>query len=58
VKNEKRLAPASICLTFYGIQFFYRHTVPREWPTLERLAGRGASRGTTSYGGEVPEPLA
>jgi integrase/recombinase XerD len=37
VKNEKRWAPASLCLAFYGIQFFYRRTVPREWPTLERL---------------------
>jgi integrase/recombinase XerD len=37
LKNEKRLAPASLALTFHGIRFFFRHTVPRDWATLKQL---------------------
>jgi integrase/recombinase XerD len=37
VKNEKRWAPASLRLAFYGIRFFYRRVAPRQWATLERL---------------------
>jgi len=37
VKNEKRWAVASLRLAFYGIQFFYRRTVPRDWATLKQL---------------------
>jgi integrase/recombinase XerD len=37
LKNEKRFAPASLALAFYGIQFFYRRTVPRDWQTLKQL---------------------
>jgi integrase/recombinase XerD len=37
VKNEKRWATASLRLAFYGIQFFYRRTLPRDWATLKQL---------------------
>lgn len=37
LKNEKQLAPASLKIAFHGIRFFFRTTVPRDWPTLERL---------------------
>jgi integrase/recombinase XerD len=38
VRNEKRWAPASLRLAFYGIRFFYRRVVPRPWATLEHLS--------------------
>lgn len=37
LKNDKQLAPGSLRIAFYGIRFFYRSTVPRDWLTLERL---------------------
>lgn len=37
LKNEKRFAPPSLKIAFSGIKFFYTHTVPREWQTLEKL---------------------
>jgi site-specific recombinase XerD len=37
LKNETQLAPASIKMAFHGIRFFFRHTTPRDWPTLQRL---------------------
>jgi len=37
LKNEKRFAPSSLALAFYGIRFFYRRTVPRDWTTLKQL---------------------
>jgi integrase/recombinase XerD len=37
LKNEKQLAPGSLRIAFYGIRFFFRRTVPREWTTLEHL---------------------
>jgi integrase/recombinase XerD len=37
VKNEKQWAAASLRLAFYGIQFFYRRTIPRDWATLKQL---------------------
>jgi integrase/recombinase XerD len=37
LKNEKRFAPPSLIIAFSGIKFFFTHTVPREWPTLEQL---------------------
>lgn len=37
LKNDKQLAPGSLRIAFYGIRFFYRHTVRRNWLTLERL---------------------
>ena len=37
LKNEKLFAPASLKIAFYGIRFFFRTTVPRDWPTLRQL---------------------
>ena len=37
LKNEKRFAPASLKMAYYGIRYFYTHTAPRQWVTLERL---------------------
>jgi integrase/recombinase XerD len=37
LKNEKHFAPASLKLTFCGLAFFYTHTAPRDWPTLQQL---------------------
>lgn len=37
LKNEKRFAPASLKMAYYGIRYFYTHTAPRQWTTLERL---------------------
>lgn len=37
LKNEKKYSAASLKMAFYGIRFFFRHTEPRDWPTLERL---------------------
>src|SRR5688572_11287737 len=37
LKNDKQLAPASLKIAFHGIRFFFRTTVPRDWPTLQRL---------------------
>jgi site-specific recombinase XerD len=37
LKNETPLAPASIRMAFHGIRFFFRHTAPRQWQTLERM---------------------
>ena len=37
LKNEKRFAPASLKMAYYGIRYFYTHTAPRQWATLERL---------------------
>lgn len=42
--NETKLSAASIKMAFYGIRFFFRHTEPREWPTLERLKVRPERR--------------
>lgn len=37
LKNDKKFAPASLKMAFYGIRYFYTHTVPREWTTLRKL---------------------
>jgi integrase/recombinase XerD len=37
LKNEKQWAAASLAQAFYGIRFFYRRTVPRDWATLTQL---------------------
>jgi integrase/recombinase XerD len=37
LKNEKEYSAASLKMAFYGIRFFFRHTEPRDWPTLESL---------------------
>jgi integrase/recombinase XerD len=42
--NKKKYSAASIKMAFYGIRFFYRHTEPREWPTLDQLQVRPERR--------------
>jgi site-specific recombinase XerD len=37
LKNERNFASASLGIAYSGIQFFYSHTSPRNWPTLRRL---------------------
>ena len=37
LKNEKKFAPATLKMAFYGIRYFYTHTVPRQWDTLKKL---------------------
>lgn len=37
LKNEKKFAPASLKMAYYGIRYFYSHTAPRKWATLEKL---------------------
>jgi len=37
LKNEKQFAAGSLKVAFYGIRFFYCHTVPRDWATLRSV---------------------
>lgn len=37
LKNGKRLAPSSLNVAACAIKFFYSHTVPRDWRTLQKL---------------------
>jgi site-specific recombinase XerD len=37
LKNDKKFAPASLKMAFYGIRYFFTQTVPREWPTLQKF---------------------
>jgi integrase/recombinase XerD len=37
LKNEKRLASSSLAVAASAIKFFYTHTVPRDWKTLQKL---------------------
>jgi integrase/recombinase XerD len=37
LKNDRHFAPASLKIAFYGIRFFFRTTVPRDWVTLRQL---------------------
>jgi integrase/recombinase XerD len=37
LKNDKKFASSSLGIAYAAIKFFYSHTAPREWPTLERL---------------------
>ncbi len=44
LKNDRHFAPASLGIAYAGIKFFYSHTVPRDWPTLQRLRVPGEQR--------------
>jgi site-specific recombinase XerD len=35
LKNEKQVAANTFRVKLYGIKFFYRYTLKREWPTLD-----------------------
>ncbi|MGO9916763.1 MAG: site-specific integrase [Isosphaeraceae bacterium] len=37
LKNEKQLASTSLQVAASAIKFFYAHTVPRDWKTLQKL---------------------
>lgn len=37
LKNDKQFAPASLQIAACGIKFFYTHTAPRDWKTLQKL---------------------
>ena len=37
IKNEKQFAVGSLKVAYFGIRFFYTHTVKRDWPTLHKL---------------------
>jgi site-specific recombinase XerD len=37
LKNDRHFASASLGIAYSGIKFFYSHTIPRDWPTLQRL---------------------
>jgi integrase len=40
LKNDRTFASASLGIAYSGIKFFYSHTIPRDWPTLQRLRVR------------------
>jgi integrase/recombinase XerD len=40
LKNDKKFAAASLVIAYSGIKFFYSHTTPRDWPTLQKLRVR------------------
>jgi integrase/recombinase XerD len=44
LKNDRELASASLVVAYSGIKFFYSHTAPRDWPTLQRLRVRKEKR--------------
>jgi integrase/recombinase XerD len=37
LKNDKQFAPSSLIVAASGIKFFYTHTTPRDWKTLQKL---------------------
>lgn len=44
LKNDRKFASASMGIAYSGIKFFYSHTTPRDWPTLQRLRVRREKR--------------
>lgn len=37
LKNDRKLASSSLSIAYSAIKFFYSHTAPRDWPTLQRI---------------------
>ena len=37
LKNEKKFAPATLKMAYYGIRYFYTHTAPKDWGKMEWL---------------------
>jgi integrase/recombinase XerD len=37
LRDDRHFAAASLGIAYSGIKFFYSHTIPRDWPTLQRL---------------------
>src|SRR6516162_5554637 len=44
LKNDRKFASASLVIAYSAIKFFYSHTTPRDWPTLQRLGVRKEKR--------------
>jgi integrase/recombinase XerD len=44
LKNDRKFASASLTIAYSGIKFFFSHTTPRDWPTLQRLRVRNEKR--------------
>jgi integrase/recombinase XerD len=44
LKNDRKFASGSLVVAYSGIKFFYSHTTPRDWPTLQRLRARKEKR--------------
>src|SRR6478736_2627830 len=40
LKNHRKFASGSLVIAYCAIKFFYSHTTPRDWPTLQRLRVR------------------
>jgi integrase/recombinase XerD len=40
LKNDRKFASGSLVVAYSGIKFFYSHTTPRDWPTLQKLRVR------------------
>ena len=40
LKNDRKFASGSLVVAYSAIKFFYSHTSPRDWPTLQRLRVR------------------
>ena len=37
LKNDRQFASSSLGIAYCAIKFFYSHTAPRDWPTLQRI---------------------
>ncbi len=37
LKNDRKFASSSLGIAYSDIKFFYSHTAPRDWPTLQRI---------------------
>src|SRR6476659_4875207 len=44
LKNDRKFASGSLVVAYSGIKFFYSHTIPRDWPTLQKLRVRNEKR--------------
>src|SRR6516165_4636826 len=38
LKNQRHYSPSALKIAASGILFFFRHTVPRDWPTFNTLS--------------------
>lgn len=37
LNNDRKFASSSLGIAYSAIKFFYSHTAPRDWPTLQRI---------------------
>jgi integrase/recombinase XerD len=40
LKNDRKVSPSAFKAALYGIRFFYKHTLRKEWPTLNLVRPR------------------